>query len=252
MTSERLGWLFAVCMVVAFAATPLARSAVFNVDTTVDDASLSGCDDTTPNDCSLRGAIIKANGLTEVVTINVSAGTYLLSQSTPCFFRGNAIGPLYTTQALCPVGTLNLIGVGANATIIDANQPSGNIFVQAPVLLVATTASVHIRGMTLRHGNYSAGGFEGTGGGINNAGTLVIEDAVVSDNFTSGAGGGIFNQRDLTILRSKSRKIVVRLSTTTVILVRTARLSRARARKPSGRTFALRAIAPLAVSMTLT
>src|SRR5438034_542910 len=56
--------------------------------------------------------------------------------------------------------------------------------------------------MTLRHGNYSAGGFEGTGGGINNAGTLVIEDAVVSDNFTSGAGGGIFNQGDLTILRS--------------------------------------------------
>lgn len=193
------GSLFAV--VVCFLAQA-SSAAVFNVDTTVDAPNLSACDDATPNDCSLRGAIIKANGLTEPVTINVPAGTYILSQATPCFFRGLAIGPLYFTQALCPVGTLNLIGAGADTTIIDANQPSGNLFVQAPVMLVATTASVRIRGMTLRHGNYSGGSLEGHGGGINNAGTLVIEDSVVSDNFTSGAGGGIFNQRDLTILRS--------------------------------------------------
>jgi len=179
-----------------------ANAAAFNVDTTVDDPALIGCDDATPNDCSLRGAIMKANGLTEAVTINVPAGTYILSQATPCFFRGNAIGPLYTTQALCPVGTLNLIGAGADATIIDANQSSGNISVRAPVMLVATTASVRVEGMTLRHGNYSVGSTEGHGGAINNAGTLVVEDSVVSDSYSAGAGGGIFNQRDLTVLRS--------------------------------------------------
>jgi len=201
MRPYRIGLALALAVAAGSAATS-ARAAVFNVDTVVDDPSLAACEDATPNDCSLRGAIIKANALTEPVTINVPSGTYILSQATPCFFRGNAIGPLYTTQALCPVGALDLIGAGADATIIDANQPAGNLFVQAPVMLVATTASVRIRGLTLRHGNYSGGSLEGHGGGINNAGTLVIEDSVVSDNFTSGAGGGIFNQRDLTILRS--------------------------------------------------
>ena len=202
MKSFRFG---ATLVAIGFAlgcATPPAKAAVFNVDTTVDDAALAGCDDATPNDCSLRGAIIKANGLSEPVTINVPAGTYILSQSTPCFFRGNDIGALYTTQALCPVGTLNLIGAGADATIIDANQPPGQNFVRAPVMLVATTASVRVAGMTLQHGNYSVGSTEGHGGAINNAGTLVVEDSVVSDNYSGGAGGGIFNQRDLTVLRT--------------------------------------------------
>src|SRR5512135_954530 len=88
-------------------ASASAIAAVFNVDTTLDDQALAGCDDATPNDCSLRGAIVKANGLSEAVTINVPAGRYVLSQATPCFFRGNDIGSLFTTQALCPVGTLN-------------------------------------------------------------------------------------------------------------------------------------------------
>jgi len=201
MTSSKFGLLAALGLAAALVSAT-CQPAVFNVDTTVDDPSLTGCDDATINDCSLRGAILKANGLSEAVTINVPAGTYVLSQPTPCFFRGNDIGPLYTTQALCPVGILNIIGAGADATIIDANQPPGQNFVRAPVMLVATTASVRLQGMALRHGNYSGGSTEGHGGAINNAGTLVIEDSVVSDNYTSGAGGGIFNQRNLTVLRS--------------------------------------------------
>jgi hypothetical protein len=195
------GWWIALGLSVASLATT-PQAAVFTVDTTVDDPSLAACDDATPSDCSLRGAIIKANELNEPVTINVPAGTYILSQATPCFFRGNAIGALLTSQALCPVGTLNIIGAGSAATIIDANQPAGSIGAQAPVMFVATTASVSIRGVTMQHGNFSVGSLIGHGGAINNAGTLVIEDSLVTDNFTIGAGGGIFNQGDLTILRS--------------------------------------------------
>ena len=202
MKSFRFGAaLVTICL--ALGCVPSApNAAVFNVDTTVDDPSLIACDDATPNDCSLRGAIIKANGLTEAVTINVPAGTYILSQVGSCYFDGNVNNFPIPTQALCPFGTLNIVGAGAGATIIDANQPPGSIFVQAPVMIVATTGSVRVSGVTMRHGNFSVGSLFGHGGGINNAGTLVIEDSVISDNFTIGAGGGIFNQRDLTILRS--------------------------------------------------
>ena len=194
--------LVAMVVLVLFSNIGLVRAAVFTVDRLDDDGAATVCDDATPNDCSLRGAIIKANALTEPVTINVPAGTYVLSQATPCFFRGNAIGPLYTTQALCPVGTLNLVGSGADSTIIDANQPPGFLPIQAPVMLVATTASVRVRGVTMQHGNYSTGSFEGHGGGINNAGTLVLEDSAVAENYSGAPGGGIYNQGDLTVLRS--------------------------------------------------
>src|SRR5438128_7142590 len=122
MTSYRLGWLFAISIAAGLAATTSAQPAVLNVDTTIDDASLMACDDAAPNDCSLRGAIIKANGLSEASTINLPAGTYVLAQSTPCFFLGNSLGALFASPALCLVGTLTLAGQGANTTIIDANQ----------------------------------------------------------------------------------------------------------------------------------
>lgn len=194
----KAGLLFAFTIMAGLAITP-ARAAVFNVDTTLDDAGLVRCDDATPNDCSLRGAIIRANGLSEPVTVNVPSGTYVLAQSTPCLFGR---GALFGTLALCPTGTLTLIGNGANATIIDANQPPGGIGAIAPAMFVATTATVTIRGITMRKGNFSVGSLIGHGGGINNAGTLVLEDSAVTDNFTSDKGGGIYNQGDLTLLRS--------------------------------------------------
>src|ERR1700745_2692777 len=113
MKAYKRGGLIALGFAFGLLVTPQWQAAVFNVDTIVDDPTLTACNDATPNDCSLRGAIIKANGLSEAVTINVPAGTYVLSQPTPCSFRGNDIGPIYTTQALCPVGTLSLVGAGA-------------------------------------------------------------------------------------------------------------------------------------------
>jgi hypothetical protein len=199
--SYKLGLLFAFAVAAGFATSP-AGAAVFEVDTTIDDAGLAGCDDATPNDCSLRGAIVRANGLSEPVTINVPSGTYVLTQSTGCFFLGNGRGALFVTPALCPTGMLTVIGDGAGATIIDAHQPPDAVNVIAPVMFVAATASVTIRGIAMQKGNFSAGSLIGHGGGINNAGTLVLEDSAVTDNVTSDKGGGIYNQGDLTLLRS--------------------------------------------------
>jgi hypothetical protein len=193
--------LLCLLSVAAALATNLVHAAVFNVDTIVDDPGLTGCDDAAPSDCSLRGAILKANGLSEPVTINVPAGTYVLSQATDCRLTGTTF-VFFHTQALCPTGNLTIAGAGADATIIDANQPIGNIGVVAPVMFIATTASVTVSGVTMRNGNFSASSIEGYGGGIDNAGTLTLTDSAITQNWTGGNGGGIYNQGNLTLLRS--------------------------------------------------
>ncbi len=185
---------------VACLAAPIG-AAVLDVDTVVDDGALSRCTDAV-GDCSLRGALLRANALAEAVTINLPAGTYVLSQATGCAFRGTALGVSWQTPALCPVGNVTIAGAGSGATVIDAAQPAGSISVRAPVTIVATTGRVTVRGVTLRRGNFSGSSFEGHGGGINNAGVLVLEDSVVTENWSSSSGGGIYNQGELTLTRS--------------------------------------------------
>jgi len=53
-----------------------AGAATFNVDRT-DDVIASGCSDSVPNDCNLRGAIIAANGHQGADIINLPAGMYV-------------------------------------------------------------------------------------------------------------------------------------------------------------------------------
>src|SRR5262245_66571866 len=56
-----------------------AGARVLTVDTTVDDASLAVCNDATPNDCSLRGAITAANGNPGADTVVLPPATYTLT-----------------------------------------------------------------------------------------------------------------------------------------------------------------------------
>jgi hypothetical protein len=70
----------------------LVHAAMLNVDTAVDDAALTACEDAASNDCSLRGAIIKANGLSEASTINLPAGTYVLTQGNNRTFTTTQFG----------------------------------------------------------------------------------------------------------------------------------------------------------------
>src|SRR5262245_21533162 len=79
-----------------FALVPLAAgAATYQVDTTDDDPAKIACDDATPNDCSLRGAITASNGAPsdEGNTIVVPAGNYVLSQSGTCTYSRFDFGP---------------------------------------------------------------------------------------------------------------------------------------------------------------
>jgi hypothetical protein len=56
-------------------AASLGRATTFTVDRTDDVAAASACQDATPNDCSLRGAIRAANMTSGADTIMLPAGT---------------------------------------------------------------------------------------------------------------------------------------------------------------------------------
>jgi len=203
MMSTTLGVLSALSLAALFATVTPAHAAVFTVDTTVDNPALTACDDATPNDCSLRGAIIKANGLTEPTTINVPAGTYLLTQSNICQFADPASGR-YTLnpKSLCLTGNVTLQGAGSATTIIDGNNPVGTTGVAAPVVIVSGGADVEFDGLALIHGNFTTSAFWGYGGAVRNAGTLRLVDTVVRDSTTNGPGGGIYNTGALTLVGS--------------------------------------------------
>src|SRR6476469_9107835 len=99
-----------------------AGGAVFTVDTTADDASLSNCQDDIAADCSLRGAIARANGVAEPSTIFVPSGVYSLAAGAVCHLVTHQRGVFnISTVSLCLASNITLVGEGADATIIDAN-----------------------------------------------------------------------------------------------------------------------------------
>jgi hypothetical protein len=62
-TCPRIAWRFVVMNVwfLVGGGLPSVHAATFSVDHTGDD-TVQMCDDATPNDCSLRGAILTSNG----------------------------------------------------------------------------------------------------------------------------------------------------------------------------------------------
>jgi hypothetical protein len=193
------------------------RAATFNVDTILDDPARTACDDATPDDCSLRGAILAANGLAEPTTINLPAGVYALSQSSSCTFRvrdfriPTVVGGPYTSSQvpLCITRSVTIHGAGADTTLIEGDQLSR-------VLFVSPDGIVELDGVTIRNGRGDRSfGFNPDGGGIMNHGTLTLVDAVVRDNtLDSSAGGasgaGIYNEKgtSLTLRRTTVRNNV--------------------------------------------
>ncbi|MBI3247648.1 MAG: hypothetical protein HYZ50_14180 [Deltaproteobacteria bacterium] len=183
---------------------PFAFAATFTVDRTDDETTATTCDDATPNDCSLRGAILAANALSEATTVNVPAGTYVLSQSSTCTYKRQGV-PNFSTTSEVPLciakNNVTIQGASAATTIIDGNQAHR-------VLFVSADATVHLSSITIAHGlSDGSFGLNPNGGGIENDGTLTLTDSVVSNNsldpIAGGAGGGgIYNTSVLTLLRS--------------------------------------------------
>ncbi len=178
-----LGVLF-----VLVAATP-GRALTYLVDRTDDTASATGCQDGTPNDCSLRGAIITANGHAGADIITLPAGTYTLSVGggTARCEDAAAKGDLDITD------DLTITGAGAATTIIDGGGID-RVF--------DVWAHFDASGVTIRNGNAGSAvcpsGIGPIGGGIYSAGlsagttSVTLTDVRIEGN-TASHGGGIEN-----------------------------------------------------------
>ncbi len=169
-------------MVVGLGGAALSDS-TFVVDRPDDVATATACT-TTPNDCTLRGAIIAANTTPGADTITVPEGTYSLTM-VGTGEDNSATGDLDIREAL------TIDGAGANAAIVDGGGAAG---LQDRIFHNHGSVSTTISGLTITGGS-------GSGGIYNDFGTLSVSDSAISGN-TASFGGGIYNRGTLTVDRS--------------------------------------------------
>jgi CSLREA domain-containing protein len=160
-------------------ATPAAPAATFTVTKTADTYD-TVCD----SDCSLREAIVAANGLAGADTIVVPAGTYLRGQQV----AGEDAG---TSGDYDITDSVTIQGAGARSTVVSASD--GTTAATDRVFEVLN-GDVVLHGLTVADGRAGAD----DGGGILNWATLRLEGVAVRASHAA-YGGGIENAGDLTI-----------------------------------------------------
>jgi hypothetical protein len=201
---------------------PAAPKAILTVDRTDDvNPPAMGCDDVVANDCSLRGAVIKANTTAGTDTIALSPGTYTLTIAG-IGEEAAMTGDLDLTQSVI------IQGAGAASTIIQAGTTPpvptpGNCTDCIDRVFHVTSSGVtaDFMNLTIRHGKEPISGagifnsgtaritnstlsnnVAGNGGGIFNLNTAMISNSTLSNNSASNLGGGFFNANTLTIKNS--------------------------------------------------
>ncbi len=166
-------------------ATERFPSLDLTVDTTSDNGSLTACT-AAANDCSLRGAISRANG---------SAGDDTIAFDATVFATGQTITLGGSELSINNNGGLTITGTGVNLLHINGNN-------QSRVFLINPNSYVAISGMTVRNGN-GVGAFSGYGGGIaNSMGQLTLTAVTVSGNIATIDGGGIAGDGVTTLVNS--------------------------------------------------
>ena len=179
MRSDRkLKWLV-VCMGVAFPVAG-AQAAIITVNSTGDSGSLTQCANKL-DECTLRGAITKANASAGDDTIRFSTG----AGTAGCDGDGNCT--INLGSALPNVtGNLSIEGPTTKTVTIKRNVAAAfRIFTIDPGLTISMSNLTITNGQT----DIALGG----GGGIYNRGSqLTVRNCVVTGN-TSNHGGGIWN-----------------------------------------------------------
>ena len=132
--------------------------------------------------CTLRAAVMQANRVIGTdVTIELKAGLYILGPALNT--DGEDSGDLNLIAPTSGNPVITIAGKGSDTTIIDGNTTDRIIAVDAGRTVV-------ISGVTLRNGKVAV---SGRGGGILNRGVLTLSNVVLSDNYASDFGGGVYN-----------------------------------------------------------
>lgn len=195
MTQVRLAILFRLLLfAVLFVALSLslvtatpAYAASFNVTTTLDGADINPgdgiCRSNVGTRCTLRAAIQEANALSGVDTINVPAGTYILTRSGSDDTAVN--GDLDINS------TLIINGAGQSSTVIDGNDLDR-------VFHITGNFKVAMTNLTIQDGNQTGTGLGG-GGIANLSGTLFLTNVTLTSNLAFEPGGALFNGGTATL-----------------------------------------------------
>jgi hypothetical protein len=149
--------LMAVCIA---AAAGTVRAATFDVDDTAflpDAVPGDGVCAASSGACTLWAAVDEANALAGRDTVNVPAGNYLTNPDT----YGHAVSIR---------DDLDLVGSGADVTVIDANRPLDPPWWYIRVIALDPGKSATVSGFTITNGSI----------GIDNYGDLTLIDSVVT------------------------------------------------------------------------
>jgi CSLREA domain-containing protein len=136
--------------------------------------------------CTLRAAIQETNRLVGPDIIQLPADTYVITIPGTA---GDASGNLDISD------DLTITGAGAQTTIVDGGLLD-NVF-----SIVGSQKTVFISGVTIQNGSVSPA--TRIGGGIfsRSSNSLTLTDVVVRNNH-AGQGAGIYNQGNLTLIRT--------------------------------------------------
>jgi len=181
-----------------------AWAATYTVDRMDDSAAATGCSDGTVNDCSLRGAVIKANLDVAADTIVIPAGTYTVDIA-----RGGADETGQDTanqfEALGDIDIHELVtitGAGAGTTIISG----GAAFNDRLFHLDSNTAgTITFDGLTLDGNDRPSSGRGGLFYIVSGAGhTVLIDNCDVKNGNATDGGAVAMNNSDLVIIRNST------------------------------------------------
>ena len=196
-----------ICLTIGllfFCLIPAANAENYYVDRFDDTANATNCSLYLPNDCSLRGAIIKANQDSAHDDIYLSAGTYTITIAGT-WEDAALTGDLDITEGLTiQGGTAGVTIDGASLdrvfhvmggttyfydlTITGGNSPSIGGGILSNSLLFLNDCTI------------TDNSSNGLGGGIyNSAGSLYLDRTTVSSNTASTSAGGIYNQTGLNL-----------------------------------------------------
>jgi hypothetical protein len=201
-----LGLVATSVLILALEASPARASTTFTVDRD-DDSAASACTSAS-DDCSLRGAISKANTTAGADSIDFASGiTTVTLTIAGTGDNNNASGDLDITDDLTinggPSGVIIKGGAGWNERVID--------IIGATV--AGNSTDVTISDATIRGGNAQPGSPQSNlGGGIDvngsadaanvavaNGSSLTLQRSTVTNNTATGSGGGIYDQFRSTI-----------------------------------------------------
>lgn len=171
-----------------------SRAATYTVDSTSDVVALTSCTET-PNDCNLRGAVLRANATTDDDTIDFAIPANAVGCDSSGVCTITLSGSQLTVNRISTAGKLTITNSsGASKLLISGNNASRVFFISGNG---SDNGYLTLDGVTVTKGNNSL-----EGGGISNNGVLALTNSTVTENVSGTGGGGIFNFRVVTITNS--------------------------------------------------